>query len=399
MPSLWGVCAYGYGEHLAVAIPGPESPLGWIVSDALDRTSVGPERGKFAERLLAVAVQEMLSFLAEHRGPDRSPAPPLPLRELIGDSQLMTRTRGEIRLALDTPFPVLLLGETGTGKDLAARLLHVHSARRSGPFLPLNCAALTETLADSQLFGHVRGSFSGADRDHPGLFLDARGGTLFLDEVQELSPAIQAKLLRAIESGEVLPVGGTRIERSDARVLAASNTDLEAAVRARRFRGDLFYRLHVLTVHFPPLRERRGDVAALVRHALDATCRRLSLPPRSPSREALAVLMAAPWPGNVRQLFHEIERAVVRSDGPELRQEHLSPELWMPALHPKLTFLEMGRRLLDEWERGELARGLEATGWNVAGLGRALGVSKRALFTRIARHGLSREASRTAEPD
>jgi len=229
--------------------------------------------------------------------------------------------------AVDVPLPVLIEGETGTGKDLAAWLIHDRGPRRAGPYVTLNCAAMNDSLLELELFGHRRGAFVGADRDRPGLFGAAQGGTLFLDEVGELSSSAQCKLLRAVESGEVLPVGAERVERTDARIIAASGADLEEAVRAGRFRRDLYYRLRVLTLRLPPLRDCREDIPLLAERLLEAVCCRLSVPTHHLSPEVVATFAAAAWPGNVRQLIHELERAVVTSEGLELGLAHLSPEL------------------------------------------------------------------------
>ena len=247
--------------------------------------------------------------------------------ELLGECPPLRSVHAQIGRALDVPLPVLIEGETGTGKDLAAWLIHDRGPRRAGPYVTLNCAAMNESLLDLELFGHRRGAFSGADRDRPGLFVAARGGTLFLDEVGELSSNAQSKLLRAVESGEVLPVGAERVERTDARIIAASSTSLEDAVRAGSFRRDLYYRLRVLTLRLPPLRDCREDIPLLAGRLLEAVCCRLSVPPHRLSPEAMAAFVAAAWPGNVRQLIHELERAVVTSEGLEIELAHLSPEL------------------------------------------------------------------------
>ncbi len=247
--------------------------------------------------------------------------------ELFGECPALRRVHTQIGRALDVPLPVLIEGETGTGKDLAAWLIHDRGPRRAGPFVTLNCAAMNESLLELELFGHRRGAFSGADRDRPGLFVAARGGTLFLDEMGELSSSAQSKLLRAVESGEVLPVGAERVERTDARIIAASSTSLEDAVMDGKFRRDLYYRLRVLTLRLPPLRDCREDIPLLATRLLEAVCCRLSVPPHRLSPETVAAFAAAAWPGNVRQLIHELERAVVTSEGLEIELAHLSPEL------------------------------------------------------------------------
>jgi transcriptional regulator with AAA-type ATPase domain/serine/threonine protein kinase len=247
--------------------------------------------------------------------------------ELLGESAAMRSVQAQIGRALVVDLPVLLEGETGTGKDLAAWLIHHRGPRRAGPFVTLNCASMDEALLESELFGHRRGAFTGADRSGPGLLMAARSGTLFLDEVGELSSGAQCKLLRAVESGEVLPVGAKKARRTDARIIAATGASLEAAVEAGSFRRDLYHRLRVLTLRLPPLRDRREDIPLLAERLLEAVCGRLRVPPHRLSRAALAALAAAPWPGNVRQLIHELGRAVVVSEGLEIGLAHLSPEL------------------------------------------------------------------------
>jgi transcriptional regulator with AAA-type ATPase domain/serine/threonine protein kinase len=247
--------------------------------------------------------------------------------ELLGESAAMRSVHAQIGRALDVPFPMLIEGESGTGKALAAWLIHDRGPRRAGSYVTLNCATMDESLLEPELFGHRRGACTRAGRDRPGLFVAARCGTLFLDEVGELSSSAQCKLLRAIESGEVRPVGGGRAERTDIRIIAAISASLEDKVRAGSFRRDLYYRLRVLTLRLPPLRDRREDIPLLAGRLLEAVCRRLAVPPHRLSQEAVAALAAAAWPGNVRQLIHELEGAVVASEGLEIQLDHLSSEL------------------------------------------------------------------------
>jgi DNA-binding NtrC family response regulator len=391
----WLACAQGAGEHLVVPIPASTTPLGWIVTRGLPRASRAPGYRESLERLLAIAVDEMRTVMG-HASPPKPPRPAVALPELIGDSAALWRVCAEIRRMAAMPLPVLIEGETGTGKDLVAWLIHDRGPRRAGPYVTLNCAAMPEALVEAELFGHRRGAFSGADRDRPGLMEAAHGGTLFLDEVGELSPAAQAKLLRAVESGEVRPVGAVKAVRTDVRLIAATNINLESAVLAGRFRRDLYYRLRVLSLYLPPLRERREDIPPLVRHVLRSVCQRFALPPLGLSREALAACMAATWPGNVRQLIHEIERAVVACEESEIGIHHLSPEFQAMKLGQGGSFWGLRRHVLEAWEQAELCRGLERTGWNVAQLARELGLSKRALFGRLARYRIARPVQEEA---
>jgi len=363
-----------------------------VVSAAVDRAAVAPPALDHADRLFKIVLDEMNVVLELPADVILATTTPIPFPELVGDSAPIRAVAAEIRRALDVPFPILIEGETGTGKDLAAFLIHDKSRRRGGPYVTLNGGAMSETLIESQLFGHRRGSFSGADRDRAGLLMAARGGSLFIDEVAELSPGAQAKLLRAMDTGEVLAVGSDKAERTDARIIAATNVDLDGAVKAGKFRRDLYYRMRVLYIHMPALRERPEDIPLLARHTLLNVCTRLQIPPRFFSRSAMAAFIAGRWPGNIRQLIHEIERAVVACDGDEIGLHHLSPEFQEENLGSDLSFLGLRRRVVEAWERAEILRGLERTSWNVAALADEMGLSKRALFERVSRYGFERPA-------
>jgi DNA-binding NtrC family response regulator len=226
---------------------------------------------------------------------------------------------------LDTT--VLVQGETGTGKEFIVRLIHDQSPRASGPFVSLNCAAVTETLLESELFGHVRGAFTGAVRDKPGLFEVAANGTLFLDEIGEVAPTVQAKLLRALQEREIRRVGGERTLKVNTRVVAATNRDLRAAVAAGTFREDLFFRLGAFVIEVPPLRERREDIPALVHQFMRQASARMKKDVTSVSADAMSALMAYPWPGNVRELGHAIERAMVMAEGTRIQRRDLPADV------------------------------------------------------------------------
>ena len=242
---------------------------------------------------------------------------------LIGSSPPMQEVFKQISLVAPTDLPVLITGETGTGKDLAARAIHAHGPRRDRPFIATSLGALTPSVIESELFGHVRGAFTGATADRPGLFALADGGTLFLDEIGEAPVDLQVKLLRALENGEVTPVGAAMSRKLDVRVIAATNRDLAAAIAAGTFREDLYHRLHVFPIHMPPLHARGEDIAMLAAHVLGRHAAGRPLP--SMSTEFLAALRERPWPGNVRELTHAIEYAAVVARGGMLRPEHLPP--------------------------------------------------------------------------
>jgi two-component system nitrogen regulation response regulator NtrX len=242
---------------------------------------------------------------------------------LIGDSPAVRRLRGEIERAAPTNARVLILGESGTGKELVARAVHEASARAAGPFVKVNCAAIPEELIESELFGAVKGAYTGADASRDGKFVQADGGTLFLDEIGDMSARAQAKVLRALQEGEIERVGGSGVVRVDVRVIAATNKNLEAEVRAGRFREDLWYRLNVVPVRVPPLRERAGDVTKLARHFLERFRAENNRGPIRLTDEAEAALELSPWPGNVRELQNFVERLAIMVQGSEIGPEDL----------------------------------------------------------------------------
>jgi two-component system response regulator HydG len=247
---------------------------------------------------------------------------------LIGRSPAMKMVFDAIRLVAPTDTTALILGETGTGKELVAGSIHQLSTRRAGPFVPVNCAALPETLLESELFGHVKGSFTGAVRDRAGLFQAAHGGTIFLDEIGDISQAMQHRLLRVLQEREFRPVGATRSVEVDVRVIAATNRPLRAEVEAGRFREDLFYRLNVFRIELPALRERKSDIPLLAEHALARLGDRAGSGTRPIcSPFAMRMLQAYDWPGNVRELFAVLESAVIRAAGPRIEAQHLTAEV------------------------------------------------------------------------
>jgi two-component system response regulator HydG len=245
---------------------------------------------------------------------------------VIGSSPEMQRVLAIALRVAKTDAPLLITGETGSGKGVVARAIHGESSRAAGPFVAVNCAALPEPLLESELFGHVKGAFTGATADRAGLFAEADGGTLLLDEIGEMSPALQAKLLHVLESGRIRPVGGSGERAVDVRVLAATHRDLRQRIREGTFREDLLFRLDVVSIELPPLRARRADIPAFVEHFLaEARARHPSSKVTAFSREALARLLDYAWPGNVRELAHAIERCVLLVDGPEVALADLPP--------------------------------------------------------------------------
>jgi two-component system, NtrC family, response regulator AtoC len=247
------------------------------------------------------------------------------LRErIIGRSPAMSQIYKTIGRVAASEATVLITGETGTGKELVANIIHQNSARRQGPLIKVNCAALPETLIESELFGHEKGAFTGAVAQRKGRFEQAHKGTIFLDEVGEITLPVQKKLLRVLQEGEIERVGGTGVVKVDVRVLAATNRDLLREFEEGRFREDLYYRLNVINIHMPPLRERRGDISVLVEHFLDKYRHKPGAAPTKISEEALELLERYDWPGNVRQLENEIERAVVLSQGNVITSQYMT---------------------------------------------------------------------------
>ncbi len=284
---------------------------------------------------------------------------------------------------------VLIQGNTGTGKELIARALHFHSPRKERPFLAVNCGGLTETLLESELFGHIKGAFTGATANKRGLFKEADGGTLFLDEISETSPSMQVRLLRAIQEGEIKPVGSEQSMNVDVRIIAATNQDLTQAMAAGRFRPDLYYRLNVIGIHLPDLKERREDIPALAQHFLDLYRERLKKKEVGEiSPEALAVLMDYEWPGNVRELENCIERAVVLARGEAIRPEHLPGSLRQLTPERSLTFA-VGTSL-EVLERQAITATLREVKGNKAAAARLLGISQRTLYRKIKTYNLDR---------
>jgi transcriptional regulator with PAS, ATPase and Fis domain len=284
---------------------------------------------------------------------------------------------------LDTT--VLVYGESGTGKEFIVRMIHDQSPRAAAPFVSINCAALTETLLESELFGHVRGAFTGAVRDKAGLFEVAGIGTIFLDEIGEVAPTIQAKLLRAVQEREIRRVGGERSIRVNARVVAATNRDLRAAVEAGTFREDLYFRLAAFIITVPPLRERREDIPPLVQHFLSRAGSRMRKDVRAVSADTMSALMNYTWPGNVRELEHAVERAVILANGPSLRVRDLPPEITQKSpRRPGDDTLD-----LQEQERLSIERALARFGGNRRKAAEALNISTVTLWRKMKRYGLA----------
>ncbi|MBP1636415.1 MAG: Response regulator containing CheY-like receiver, AAA-type ATPase, and DNA-binding domain [Acidobacteria bacterium] len=326
--------------------------------------------------------------LAQSEAGAERPAPLPDVRPpgLIGRTAPMLAVYKQIAHAADSAAPVLVAGESGTGKELVARAVHAYGRRAGRPFVPVNCGAITETLLESELFGHARGSFTGAVSERKGIFEQAHGGTVFLDEIGETSPALQVKLLRVLEEGEVRPVGASRPQRVDARIVAATNVDLEKEVARGRFRQDLYYRLSVIVIQVPPLRDRRPDIPLLVADFLQKACgragRRVEVTP-----EAVTALTAYSWPGNVRELENTIERLVLFSRGSVVDVPDLPPPL--QAARPDIgEQLFEGLPALEEIERRYLLHVLERVGGNRTRAAEVMGIDRRTLYRMAERFGI-----------
>ncbi len=308
--------------------------------------------------------------------------------KLLGDSPQFTALLRSLQVASATDVTILLLGESGTGKEQLARFIHDNSARRNGPFVAINCAALPEQLAESELFGHRKGAFTGAVADNPGRIAAAAGGTLFLDEVAEMSAAVQSKLLRFLESGEYQRVGDSACQRAEVRIIAATHADLPARVEEGRFRQDLYYRLNVVPFQVPPLRERAGDVPLLIRQLTRQLAEHHQLEAPRYTPEALEQLERYSWPGNIRELRNLCERFLILFSGKTVDVGNLPAEIRIPGRkrwHVRLP--ESGLRL-EELEQELLLQALEQTGGNQSRAARLLGLSRYAFIYRLKKYAL-----------
>ena len=312
---------------------------------------------------------------------------------MVGRSPAMLEVYKQIARVAPSRSTVLIIGESGTGKELVARSIHEHSAHAAGPFVPVNCGALTETLLEAELFGYMKGSFTGATSDRKGLWEEAEGGTLFLDEIGDTSPAMQVKLLRALQEKEIRRVGSTKNIKVDARLVTATNRNLEKDVQARTFREDLFYRLSVVTLSVPPLREHRSDVPLLAGKFLRGAAQNAGRDHLRFSEETIKTLVAYDWPGNVRELESSIEYAALHARGAEITVEDLPPKLQSievreAARRSPLTALFDDLPTLDELERRYLKHVLEVVDGNRTNAASVMGIDRRTLYRMAERFGL-----------
>lgn len=307
-------------------------------------------------------------------------------KSFIGKSPKVVEVYKTLARATMSPSNVLIIGESGTGKELVARGIHDHSPRREKRFIAVNCGALSENLLESELFGHVKGSFTGAIANKNGLFEEANEGTLFLDEIGDISPALQVKLLRAIQEGEFKPVGSNETRKVDVRLIAATHRNLDAFVAEGRFREDLFYRLKVIEIDLPPLRERLEDLPELVGHFLTRYSERIRKPVSHVADEAMVLLARYPWPGNVRELEHAIERAVTMTRTTVLYPEDFPAEIREYERGDSVLEKDMTPTSLEDVERQHILRVLEEAGYNKSKAAAKLGIDRKTLHRKAQRY-------------
>ncbi len=326
----------------------------------------------------------------------------------MGRSEALETVKRLARKAARTPSTVLITGESGTGKELLARAIHAASPFAEGPFVSVNCAAIPENLLEAELFGYEEGAFTGARKGgKPGKIELADGGTLFLDEIGDMPLAMQAKLLRVLEERRVERVGGVTSRPVRVRVIAATNRSLEEMVRKGAFRADLYYRLNIIRLHLPPLRERRTDIPLLLSHHLERVVRRYRLPAKSFTKEAVSILLAYHWPGNVRELVNTVEALVNLVDGPDIRPEDLPPHIRSAAKTPdgqgaeeaqeELSLVREVKRAAEERERERILAALSQAGGNKAKAARLLGIHRSTLYEKLRKYGLLPSAAPPAK--
>ncbi|MCZ6777841.1 MAG: sigma-54 dependent transcriptional regulator [Acidobacteria bacterium] len=324
--------------------------------------------------------------------------------QLVGESPPMRELRDAITRAAPSSATVLITGDSGTGKELVARAIHRASLRAAAAFIKVNCAAIPEDLIESELFGHERGSFTGASQKQAGKFVRADGGTIFLDEIGDMSPRVRAKVLRVLQDGEVEPVGAGRQIHVDVRVIAATNFNLEAAIAQGRFREDLYFRLNVLPIPCPALRQRREDIPLLVEHFAQLYMHENASPQRRFSLETLEILKDLPWKGNVRELKNSVERVLILTDQEEIRPEDVQPVPAAIAAAPAQTSAEDGvppsatsgnnrtlKNFKENAEREFLVRMLRENNWNITRTARFIDTPRSNLYKKIEQYGINRE--------
>jgi two-component system response regulator PilR (NtrC family) len=371
----------------------PQTPVAVITAHGSMETAVEAlKAGAFDFLSKPVELESLRGLVASAlklQPPSESSTDPAE-QTMLGDSPAMQKTRAMIHKLARSQAPVYISGESGTGKELAARLIHKLGSRAEGAFVPVNCGAIPQELMESELFGHRKGSFTGATSDREGLFQAANGGTLFLDEVGDLPLHMQVKLLRAIQERSIRPVGAQREIPVDARILSASHKELADLVAGGSFRQDLYYRLNVIQLHMPPLRDRGEDITTTAEHILTRICDRLNQPRKTLGESGLRALQKYPFPGNVRELENVLERAYALCEGELIEAD----DLGLPDTPPADADPTQDRRPLDEMlediERQAILQALEETDWNRTAAARKLGISFRSLRYKLAKLDLDR---------
>lgn len=311
-------------------------------------------------------------------------------KSIIGYSRKMQSLFRLVRQVAGSNSTILIQGESGTGKELFARAIHFHSPRRDRPFVIIDCGALPETLLESEMFGHVRGSFTGAIHNKKGLFEEASGGTILLDEIGDTTLSFQAKLLRALQEGEIRPIGSNKSVKVDVRVIAATNKDIRECVARKTFREDLYYRLAVVPIFIPPLRERKEDIPLLIDHFIKKYCTQNRLETKKISPRHIRHLIDYPWPGNIRELENLIERAVLMSPGPQIEPNALF--LKEPGPEPLHPLRESIHTATEHLEREGIAEAIKRSGGNRTRAARALGISRATLYNKLKQYGLLKDS-------
>ncbi len=316
---------------------------------------------------------------------------------IVGSSDEIARVFKMVEKVADSEATIMIQGESGTGKELIAREIHYSSRRAHGPFVSINCGAIPRDLLESNLFGHVKGSFTGAVRDSAGMFQVAEGGTFFLDEVGETPLATQVKLLRALQEREIIPVGGTQPIKIDCRLVAATNADLEREVAEGRFRADLFYRLNVIPIKLPPLRQRRDDIPLLVDHFLRRHAQ--NNVPKTVSKEAMEILMKYDWPGNVRELENVMERALILDEGGVIEPEDLPDKIRFGTSHRGSLVIDSPTLTLEELEKEYILKVLNYTRWQKKKASDILGINASTLYRKLIAYGVEKSGAMDTTPD
>jgi transcriptional regulator with GAF, ATPase, and Fis domain len=402
------------GSAMAIGLLVEDEPMGVLALGSDRPCAYGAEREPLVQALgepLGVALRkdlrlhELITLREAAEADRRSLLQRLGRQDIadtiVGERSGLQSTMREVELVARADSPVLILGETGTGKEVVARAIHARSARAAGPFLRVNCGAIPPELADSELFGHERGSFTGATARRQGWFERADGGTLFMDEIGELTPAVQVRLLRILQDGTFERVGGHQALKADVRILAATHQDLQSMVAAGRFRADLWYRIHVFPIRLPPLRERPGDIPELARHFAERAAQRLGLRACAPDQGSIARLLGYPWPGNVRELAAVIERAAILGEGHRLAvAEALGGGVPPQSLpQPEAQGAGAGAQTLDQAMRAQIESALARCLGRIEGpfgAARLLAVNPHTLRARMRRLGIDWASFRRA---